>query len=281
MFAELSRINHRPLPFEQYTTPLMWNDPYISQQMLRFHLNETVDLASRNNQFIQKSCAWILDHFAITSSSKMCDFGCGPGLYTISFAKHGAQVTGIDLSETSIRHAQEEARKAGLSIQYLLQNYLEYTPKEKFDLITMIFCDFSVLSHQQRKVLLHTFYNSLEDDGSILFDVHSLEYFNTASEKRAYEYVDCDGFWSQDPYYAFTNTFKYESEKLILEKHSVVEKKKTREIFNWLQCYSIQSIERELNACGLYVAEVHSDVAGRHYDSGSTEMAVIAKKIKP
>jgi cyclopropane fatty-acyl-phospholipid synthase-like methyltransferase len=278
MFTELSLINHRPEPFEFYTTPLLWNDPYVSSQMLRLHLNETVDLASRNKQFIQKSSAWILDHFGTSSSSKICDFGCGPGLYTTAFAKHGARVTGIDLSESSIRFAQQEAKRQNLPIRYLLQNYLEYAPKERFDLITMIFCDFSVLSPQQRRTLLRTFHDSLEDDGAVLFDLYSIEHFNSTSEKRAYEYVESNGFWSKDPYYAFTNTFKYEKEKLILDKHTVIDEHKTKEIYNWFQCFSIPAIESELHACGLHITEAYSDVAGSPYRTGSNEIALVVRQ---
>jgi len=278
MFRELSRMNHRPKPFEYYTTPLLWNDPYVSQQMLCCHLDETTDLASRNKQFIHKSCEWILDHFAISSSSKICDFGCGPGLYTSFFAKHGARVTGIDLSESSIHFAHAQAKRQKLSIRYLLQNYLEYTPTEKFDLITMIFCDFSTLSPQQRKTLLHCFYNSLENDGALLLDLYSSRYFDTVSEKRAYEYVAGNGFWSKDAYYAFTNTFKYEKEKIILEKHTIVEESKTKEIFNWLQCFTLPAIEQELHACGLRIQEVYSDVAGSPYHAEANEMALVIKK---
>jgi cyclopropane fatty-acyl-phospholipid synthase-like methyltransferase len=247
--------------------------------VLELHLNETVDLASRNKKFIQKSCAWILRHFGISSSSKICDFGCGPGLYTTAFAKYGAQVTGIDLSENSIRYAQEVARRQHLPINYCLQNYLEYSPKERFNLITMIFCDFSVLSPQQRTTLLKTLYNSLEEDGAILLDAFTIDHFNETSEKRNYEYVPCDGFWSKNPYYAFTDTFKYESEKLILDKHTIIAECSTKEIFNWLQCYSIHSLENELNACGLYISEVYSDVAGSPYRPGGKDFAIIAKKI--
>ncbi len=278
MFAELSRINHRPKPFEHYTTPLLWNEPYVSQQMLKFHLNETLDLASRNKPFIQESIAWILSHFDITPSSKICDFGCGPGLYTTAFAKHGAQVTGIDFSENSIRYAEKQAQTQHLPIRYLVQNYLEYSPKEQFDLLTMIFCDFSVLSPQQRKLLLRTLYNSLKKDGALLFDVFSTNFFNASEEKRAYEYVSANGFWSQNPYFAFTNTFKYECEKLILEKHTIIEEHSTKELFNWLQCYTIHSLEEDLNACGFRIEEVYCDVAGHAYHPGSTEIAVVAKK---
>jgi cyclopropane fatty-acyl-phospholipid synthase-like methyltransferase len=248
--------------------------------MLGYHLDETTDLASRNKQFIQKSCGWILDHFAISSSSKICDFGCGPGLYTSFFAKHGAHVTGIDLSRSSIHFARAASQKAKLSIRYLLQNYLEYTPTEKFNLITMIFCDFSTLSPQQRKTLLHSFYNSLENDGALLFDLYSIKHFDHASEKRAYEYVAGNGFWSKEPYYAFTNTFKYEKEKVILEKHTIVEETKTKEIFNWLQCFTLPSIEQELDACGLSIQEVYSDVAGSPYHAESNEMALVVKKAR-
>ncbi len=280
MFQELERINHRPQPFEYYTTALLWTDPYLSEQMLALHLDQKTDLASRKKEFIQKAGTWILDHFAIGPASKICDFGCGPGLYTTLFAKTGAFVTGIDFSERSILHAQEEAKRQQLPIQYLVQDYLVYKPKERFDLITMIYCDFSVLSPQQRKALLRTMYDSIEEEGSLLFDLYTFESFNTNSEKRAYEYVPGNGFWSKDPYYAFTNTFKYEQEKLILDKHTVIGKHETKEIYNWLQCYSVPSIEAELKSCGFQIAEVYSDVAGSPYQPNSKEMAVIAKKLK-
>ena len=280
MFQELERINHRPQPFEYYTTALLWTDPYLSQQMLALHLDQKTDLASRKREFIQKAGAWILDHFALGPASKICDFGCGPGLYTTLFAKGGAQVTGIDFSERSILHAQEEAKRQQLPIHYLVQDYLKYKPNKLFDLITMIYCDFSVLSPLQRKVLLRTMYDSIEDEGFLLFDLYSIEFFNANSEKRAYEYVPGNGFWSTNPYYAFTNTFKYEQEKLILDKHTVIDKHEIKVIYNWFQCYTVSSIEAELNSCGFQISEVYSDVSGTPFQPDSKEMAVVAKKLR-
>ncbi len=278
MFEELSRINQKPKPFEFYTTPLLWNDPYLSQQMLKFHLDESVDLASRRKAFIQESCSWIFNHFNLSSSSKICDFGCGPGLYTSRFAKLGAQVTGIDLSERSIAYAREQAKNENLPIKYLVQNYLEYVPQEQFDLITLIFCDFSVLNPSQRKTLLHIFYNSLKDDGALLLDVPSIAFFDAASEKTEYEYCPGNGFWSKDPYFVFTNKFKYQPEKLILDKYTIIEKDSSRESFNWLQCFTLPALESELHACGLRIKDVYSDVAGKQYLPTSPEIAVVAKK---
>lgn len=278
MFRELEKINQRPKPFEFYTTPLLWNDPYVSKQMLKYHLDENIDLASRPKAFIQKSVEWMSKLFGIGADSAICDFGCGPGLYTTRFAQKGAHVVGIDLSENSIRYAQEEAKKEHLPIRYLLQNYLEYEPKEQFDLITMIFCDYSTLNHRQRKKLLRVFYESLKENGKLLFDVFSIGYFVLTQEKRAYEYVTNDGFWSKDPYYAFTNTFKYEKEKLILDKHTIVDAKGTKEIFNWLQCYTSPALEKELVEAGFRLRETYADVAGTPYREGTNEFAIVAGK---
>ena len=41
----------------------------------------------------------------------------------------------------------------------------------------MIFCDFCVLSHDQRKTLLAKFRDYLTPDGRIVFDVSSVDFF--------------------------------------------------------------------------------------------------------
>jgi len=111
LYSELKEINSKPKPFEYYTTPELWNDDYISRKMLEFHLNEDCDLASRNKAFINKSLSWLISKFNITKSTNICDFGCGPGLYTTEFAKQGAIVTGIDLSKRSLDYAKTVADK--------------------------------------------------------------------------------------------------------------------------------------------------------------------------
>jgi len=280
MFEDLQKINERPKPFEFYTTPLLWNDEHISKKMLEYHLNEGVDLASRNQAFIEKSANWIVSKFKIIKGTKICDFGCGPGLYTTKFAEAGAVVTGIDLSKRSINYAKNIAVQKNLKIDYILQNYLEFATNKKFDLITMIYCDFSVLSHEQRKVLLRKFYEHLEPNGNIFFDISSLNLFDSIKESCTYEYSGKNGFWAPNPYYVFQNTFKYQKEKLILHKYSILKKTSSEESYNWLQCYTIETITSLLKENGFNVIEHYSNVAGDQYQYDSKEIAIFAKKIK-
>ncbi|MDH4034074.1 MAG: methyltransferase domain-containing protein, partial [candidate division Zixibacteria bacterium] len=136
MYELLKRINTRPEVWGAYTAETLWNDKHISGKMLEFHLNEKVEPASRNKAFLDKSVAWMINRFDIGHGTKVCDFGCGPGLYTTPLAEQGAKVTGVDFSERSIQYAQDIARRKKLDIDYVLQNYLDFTTEHRFDLIS-------------------------------------------------------------------------------------------------------------------------------------------------
>jgi len=278
MFKELEDINERPEPFETYTARDLWTDEHTSRQMLAFHLDGDVSVASRKTDFMDRSVAWIVSRFAISQDTSVADFGCGPGLYTIRLARRCAKVTGIDFSERSIRYAREQAASEGLSIRYLQQDYLEYEAEDRFDLILMIMCDFCALSKPQRRGLLDRFYRSLTPGGHVLLDVYSAAAFEQRDETARYALNLLDGFWSPERYYGFLNTFKYEREKVVLDKYTIVEPARLWTVYNWLQYFDPDAIRKEFAEGGFEVDEFYADVAGRPFDPGADEFAVVARK---
>jgi SAM-dependent methyltransferase len=278
MFEELERINERPEPFQFYTASNLWTDEHTSRQMLSFHLNEASDVSSRNAEFINRSVEWIASEFNIGKDFKIADFGCGPGLYAAPLAKHGANVTGIDFSGRSIEYAKKIAAREQLNISYVKQNYLEFETEDRFDLVLMIMCDFCALSPTQRKGILSKFYRILKPSGSVLLDVYSLSAFEQKEEIAIYEVNQLNGFWSPNKYYGFLNTFKYDEEKVALDKYTIIELDRTREVYNWLQYFAPKDLEREFIEADFSVKGLFSDVAGTPYDRKSSEFAVIANK---
>jgi SAM-dependent methyltransferase len=279
MFQELEEINQRPKPFEYYTAGDLWTDEHTSKHMLAAHLDGDTDLASRKTVFMDRSVDWIVSRFGVSSETRIADFGCGPGLYTSRLARTGAQVTGIDFSPRSIRYAREGAEKSRQSIRYVHQNYLEYETEDRFHLILMIFCDFCALSPAQRSQILHKFHRFLEPGGHVLLDVCSLAAFEGREERAGYELNLLDGFWSPSKYYGFLNTFKYEEEKVTLDKYTIVEADRTWTVYNWLQHFSPHEVEMEFSESGFRVDAFYADVAGGVFDPGAAEFAVVA--IKP
>ena len=279
MFEELEKINERPEPFQFYTASDLWTDEHTSEQMLSYHLNKDIDISSRNAEFINRSVEWIVSRFNVTAGTKIADFGCGPGLYAIKLAQKQADITGIDFSTRSIQYAQQVAIKKGLSIHYVNQNYLEFETDGRFYLILMIMCDFCALSPTQRNKMLRKFHTILEPKGLVLLDVYSVNAFEEKEEIARYETNILNGFWSPNKYYGFLNTFKYEREKAVLDKYTIIESDRTRTIYNWLQYFSPEALENEFVECGFKIENLYSDVTGTPYDMQSNEFAVVAEKI--
>ena len=278
MFDELEEINSRPIPFQFYTAEELWTDEHTSMKMLEYHLDESVDLSSRNKDFIARSVKWIVSRFEIDVNTSIADFGCGPGLYANRLAKLGASITGIDFSERSIEHARTVAAQAGLKVAYVNQNYLEFETDVCFDIILMIMCDFCALSPEQRMAMLEKFQVMLAPGGSVLLDVYSLSAFEHREEAVSYEGNLLNGFWSPEKYYGFLTTFKYDDVSVVLDKYTIVEAKRTRTVYNWLQYFSPESLQREFEKAGFTRHEFYGNVAGAPFAESASEFAIVGKR---
>lgn len=278
MFEQLEDVNNRPKPFEFYTAADLWTEEHTSEQMLAYHLNTEVDVSSRRGEFIDQSVEWIASHFGIGPDTRIADFGCGPGLYTNRLAQRGASVTGIDFSKRSIKHARGVAVDAGLTVEYVNQDYLDFETQDRFGLILMIMCDFCALSPSQRRLILAKFHSLLLPGGSVLLDVYSLNAFKQREESSSYRVNLLDGFWSGEKYYGFLNTFKYDDQKVVLDKYTIVEADRTRTVYNWLQHFSPKSLRSEFEEAGFMQQELYADVAGTPFDEAASEFAIVGKK---
>ncbi len=277
-FAKLEEIHRKPELFESYTAADLWTDEHIAKRMLTYHLDPGIDVSSRREAFIERSVAWIVSRFGVGRHTRIADFGCGPGLYTRRLAERGAIVTGIDFSSNSIEHARGVAERAGLPIEYIVQNYLEFETPARFDLILMIMCDFCVLGPAQRRGLLRRFRSLLDRGGAVLLDVYSLNAFRERREANSCEANLMDGFWSAQPYYGFLNTFRYAEAKVVLDKYTIVEAARTRTIYSWLQYFTPETLWREFEDAGFVEKEFYADVAGAPFDAKTAEFAIVAQR---
>lgn len=81
-------------------------------------------------------------------SKRVLEIGCGIGTDTINFARHGAQVTAVDLSEASLKIAQHRAKVFGLHDRIRFyhgdaERLDQIIPVETYDLIY----SFGVIHH--------------------------------------------------------------------------------------------------------------------------------------
>src|SRR6266478_6116636 len=79
---------------------------------------------------------------------KVLEIGCGIGTDTINFARHGARVTAVDLTEKSLAVARQRVKVSGFedAVQFYqadAEQLSDYVPVEKYDLVY----SFGVIHH--------------------------------------------------------------------------------------------------------------------------------------
>ncbi|MBU0997783.1 MAG: class I SAM-dependent methyltransferase [Firmicutes bacterium] len=241
-------------PYGKITTIDMWTDPYISKQMLKYHLNFESDIASRKLDTIKESCKFLLNTF--TRGSTICDFGCGPGLYGNYLQQMGYQVIGVDISENSL----EYARKQNSNVIYLNMNYVSETLPQKIDNAMMIYCDFGALSPNDRKQFLNNLKKVLNPNGFFIFDVFSDKRFDSLEESSV-RYEDKDGFFLPGNAVVESRLIKFTDRKISLSYDKAVGIR-TIELYNWDQHYNYKEMQTYMNKQGFRIVDYYSDTVG-------------------
>ncbi|WCP65894.1 class I SAM-dependent methyltransferase [Vibrio tubiashii] len=279
MFKKISNATTKPVVWSEYTADVLWTDNHIASQMLAFHLDPELSLASRTASFIEESVSWLTSEFKLDETSKVIDFGCGPGLYTHRFKERGiGTVVGLDFSRNSLKYAEEQAERERLSIEYNHGNYLEYSDSRTFDLITLVMCDLCALNPEQRSKLFSKFKLLLAPNGSIALDVYTATRFANQSESLSLEKNSMNGFWSDKDYWCIQSSFKYEDEKVTLDKYVISQEDKEWTVLNWLQHFTIENLSRELAAHNLEIKRTYSDLRGTPFTDGDEIALVIGHK---
>ena len=67
-----------------------WDDPAFSERMLREHLSQEHDAASRRFEKIDAHVDWIHHELLSGRATRILDLGCGPGLYASRLARRAS-----------------------------------------------------------------------------------------------------------------------------------------------------------------------------------------------
>ena len=100
------------MPFDP-GAELDWGRPEYARRLLREHLDQSHDGASRRRSVITAQVRR-LRRLLPPAPARILDAGCGPGLYAVPLARLGHDVTGVDVSAPALSHARGLAREARL-----------------------------------------------------------------------------------------------------------------------------------------------------------------------
>lgn len=255
-----------------------WNEPEFSKRMLKYHLDQEHDLASRRFSIIDKHIKFLDSHTG--RPTKALDLGCGPGFYTSRLTSLGYRCKGIDFSPASIEYAKEQARKAGQEIDYVTEDIRTADYGEGYGLAMMIYGEFNVFKKEDIRAVLKKAYNSLEEGGVFIAEPHGYEAIKSFGEEAPSWYSSESMLFSDKPHLALMECFWVEEQSVTINRYFIVDAA-TGEVTlhaSTMQAYTNQEYEELLTEAGFKEIEFYDSLTGETLDEKEHLMVIVGKK---
>jgi SAM-dependent methyltransferase len=184
-----------------------WDEPAFSERMLREHLTQEHDLASRRFETIDAHVAWIHHNLLSGEPTQVLDLGCGPGLYASRLARLGHECVGIDFSPASVAYARDAAERDGLRCRYLLEDIRGASYGSGFDLVMLIFGEFNVFRPADARRILRKAFDALKPGGIVLLEPQTFEAVLAEGRRGTSWYSAPSGLFSDRPHLCLMEHF--------------------------------------------------------------------------
>lgn len=116
-----------------------------------------------------------VDQVLQNKKQTVLELACGTGALAIMLKKRGYAVTGLDLSANMLSLANERAWTEGLQLPLIEGDMLDLSEVGKYDVVTCFSDSICYMPHKEAVLsVFKEVYQTLNDSGMFLFDVHSL-----------------------------------------------------------------------------------------------------------
>lgn len=229
-----------------------WNDPDFSERMLREHLSQSHDLASRRLEVIEAHVEWIHERVLGRRPARILDLGCGPGLYASRLAQRGHQCVGIDFSPASIRHAAEHAAREKLDCTYVLEDLRQADFGTGFDLIMFLFGELNVFRPADAGTILAQANRALAPGGILLLEPHRFGVVEKiGTQARSWHSTEA-GLFSEQPHLWLEENAWNPTAQTATTRFFIIEAAtgKVHQLTQTMQAYTDQEYRRMLEQAG-------------------------------
>lgn len=184
---------------------------------------------------------------------RVLEIGCGLGTEAINFARHGADLTVMEISQESLDLAKKRFEVYGLKAHFILGDAealeILLAGQEKYDLIW----SFGVIHHSPHpEVILKKCNDFLKDDGELRMMVYSkisYKLFHFMKETGMWDFSNLDELISTyseaQTGCPITYSYTYEGARRLFADYTILEMRKEH-IFGWnIQKYIKYEYEKE------------------------------------
>jgi len=278
IFDIIQRQTH-PRPWEE-GEKIPWNDPEFSRRMLKEHLSQAHDAASRRFGKIDQHVTWIHHSLLKGKLTKILDIGCGPGLYVQRLTKLGHECVGIDYSPASIEYAKEQANHEKLNCLYKNEDIRIADYGDGFGLVMSIFGEFNVFRPNDIQRILKKAHDALLPGGLLLIEPHTFEAIKKIGHAPKTWYSAQTGLFSEAPHVYLQENMWDDEARVAIIRHYIVDAETGAIVCHSssTQAYTNQEYRTLLSESGFIKPVFYSSLGGNEGEAEGVLIGIVAEK---
>jgi SAM-dependent methyltransferase len=282
MSMRLTDLLSRTLPPEPWREGdnIPWNEPGFSARMLREHLSQEHDAASRRATTIDRHVGWIATTLLRGQPTALLDLGCGPGLYTSRLARLGHTCVGIDYSPAAIDYARAEATRQNLACRYQLADLRGADYGAGYGLAMLLFGELNVFPRQQATAILDRAHHALSSDGLLLLEPHTFGAVRRMGDRPATWYIAASGLFAATPHLSLIEHFWHEQVRAATSRYFTVDLATgavTRHAQSF-QAYTDDEYAELLESSGFTLSAIYPSLTGTPDPAQPELFVIVARK---
>ncbi len=278
--SDLINRTSPPAPFLEGDN-IPWHEPAFSQRMLKEHLSQDHDAASRRLEKIQQHVQWIHRQLLLQQPAKILELACGPGLYISRLAKLGHDCVGIDYSPASIAYAADYAKKEALSCNYLREDIREVDYGSGFSLAMLIYGELNVFRPKDAGRILAKAYTALNDGGLLLLEPHTFSAVEKIGNQARSWYSAESALFSDKPHLCLEEHFWDAANQTATIRYFIIDAA-TASVSRYAvsyQAYTDQQYRSLLIDAGFDDVRFYPSLIGDKDNSQQELIAIVARKL--
>ena len=257
-----------------------WSERGFSRRMLREHLDQSHDLASRRSEKIDAHAEWIHREVLCGNPTRILDLGCGPGMYASRLARHGHRCVGIDFSPASIDYARERAAEGSLSCDYIHADIRSAEYGSGYGLVMFIFGEFNVFKPSDAARILQKAHDALDVGGILLLEAHASRAVRDFGLRSASWYSAKSGIFSDSPHLCFQENFWDADSETVTRRYFIIYTL-TGEVARYaqsLKAYTEEQYRSVLEAADFKDVRFYSSLVGGEDPTQADLLAITARR---
>ena len=254
-----------------------WNDPEFSRRMLKEHLSQRHDAASRRTRTIKKHVDWIHTRVLDENPSRILDLGCGPGLYTARLSELGHACHGIDFGPASIDYAIKHAPE---NCSYTLGDIRTTDFGSGYDLVMLINGEFNVFKPEDARLILKKACAALNPGGVLVLEVSTFDAVYETGNQPATWYSAENELFADKPHLCLMESFWDDEASVAIERYYIVDAASgevTRHSAS-SQAYTEDGFREILSEAGFSAIDTYPSLMGKENPSQRELFVLVAHK---